>query len=282
MEREAHYCRPLFLLFHVLALPALLLLIDTNAAVARSIITASFLPSRVLFGRQTGLLIQKRHSKDAGKHGYGTLQTVLCRNMEDQNEEELQLATTTTAAVPLIIHHTAIKTRNITVAIQFYSLLGFQVTTRFRAGPARAAWLEFPNQSTSVCSCRLEVIEVPSFVLNEPEGMRRRAMDLMERQDLLGHNHFALDVTEQIRQNKGMENLCDWMQALNQTSIDTYNRMLRIALEPQQQMIGQGVFELAFLYDADGALVELLNKQTDLKQEIKSGWEPWDGQDFIQ
>ena len=143
--------------------------------------------------------------------------------------------------------------------------------------------MESPSkQNNNNNKCRLEIIEVPSFVLDEPEGMQRRALDLMQRQDLLGHNHFALDVTEQIQDSENMSNLQDWMQALNQTSIKTFNRMLRVALEPQQQMIGQGVFELAFLYDADGALVELLNKQTDLKQEMKSGWEPWDGRDFMQ
>ena len=206
---------------------------------------------------------------------------------------------------PLVIHHTAIKTRNITLATEFYSLLGFQVTTKFRAGPARAAWLELvsPDDGGESGGCRLELIEVPSFVLEEPAGMRRRAYDLMERQDLLGHNHLALDVTQQIAEAAAAANINDndnqdsdeeesnpsritdlttWLQALNQTSIDTSNRMLRVALEPQQQMIGQGVFELAFLYDADGALIELLNKQSELAQPMASGWERWNGRDFEQ
>lgn len=203
---------------------------------------------------------------------------------------------------PLVIHHTAIKTRNITLAMEFYSLLGFQVTTKFRAGPARAAWLELGSSTdadTTGSSCRLELIEVPSFVLDEPDGMRRRAYDLMDRQDLLGHNHLALDVTQQISEaasnwthddngsTRGddlnqVTDLASWLQALNQTSIKTSNRMLRVALEPQQQIIGQGVFELAFLYDADGALIELLNKQSELVQPMASGWERWNGLDFEQ
>ena len=193
---------------------------------------------------------------------------------------------------PLVIHHTAIKTRNITLAMEFYSLLGFRVSTKFRAGPARAAWLELGSNNPqenmpTVGACRLELIEVPSFVLDEPEGMKRRAYDLMDRQELLGHNHLALDVTHQIaaastRESGGVTDLTTWLQALNQTSIKTSNRMLRVALEPQQQMIGQGVYELAFLYDADGALVELLNKQSELLQPMASGWERWDGNDFQQ
>lgn len=91
------------------------------------------------------------------------------------------------------IHHTAVKTRNITVAIQFYSLLGFEVEARFRTGPARAAWL------TQASNSRLELIEVPSYLLDEPEGMKRRALNLVERQELLGWNHLALDVTEPLR-----------------------------------------------------------------------------------
>ena len=196
------------------------------------------------------------------------------------------------------MHHTAIKTRNITLAIEFYSLLGFEVSTKFRAGPAKAAWLELTGKSSNSSSsqntgCRLELIEVPSFVLDEPEGMKRRAFDLMDRQDLLGHNHFALDVTDQIASaaatsnssssnNKRISDLTTWLETLNQTSIETSNRMLRVALKPQQQMIGQGVYELAFLYDADGALVELLNKQTDLTQPMRSGWDRWNGSDFQQ
>lgn len=205
---------------------------------------------------------------------------------------------------PLVMHHSATKVRNITLAIEFYGLLGFQVSTKFRAGPARAAWLELGARNSNTNTgqdndastqsgggCRLELIEVPSFVLDEPEGMRRRAYDLMDRQDLLGHNHLALDVTHQIaaaascdddNNSSAVVDLTTWLQALNQTSIRTSNRMLRVALEPQQQMIGQGVYELAFLYDADGALIELLNKQSELSQPMASGWEPWDGSDFQQ
>jgi hypothetical protein len=37
----------------------------------------------------------------------------------------------------------------------------------------------------------------------------------------------------------------------------------------------------AFIYDADGALLELIRKQQDLIQEVASGWEPWDGEGFV-
>jgi len=130
----------------------------------------------------------------------------------------------------LATHHAAMKTRNITVAIQFYSLLGFQVETKFWAGPARAAWM----------------------------GTKRRAMNFMERQELLGWNHLALDATHAM-QEKGYSQLADWIQDLNATSLASFGKSLRVTLEPRQQIIGDSVYELAFLYDADGALVEFVH-----------------------
>lgn len=177
---------------------------------------------------------------------------------------------------PLISHHVAVKTRNITVSIQFYSLFGFEVDTRFRAGPARAAWLTQPDSPSS----RIEVIEVPSHLLNEPEGMKRRAMNLMERQELLGWNHLALDVTDSLRE-KGFTQLSELMQDLNATSVEQFGRGLRVALEPRQQIIGKHVYELAFLFDADGALIEFVHKQSDVEQEVASGWEAWNGKGFV-
>lgn len=177
---------------------------------------------------------------------------------------------------PLISHHVAVKTRNITTAIQFYSLLGFEPEAKFRAGPARAAWLTQPESPSS----RIELLEVPSYLLNEPKGMKRRAMNLMERQELLGCNHLALDVTGSL-ERQGHTQLSEWMQTLNATSVERFGRGLRVALEPRQQIIGKNVFELAFLFDADGALIEFVNKQSNVEQEITSGWDVWDGKGFV-
>ena len=175
----------------------------------------------------------------------------------------------------LFLHHAAIRTRNITTAIEFYSLLGFEVDCRFRAGPARAAWL-----TTSNSGARLELIEVPSYILNEPQAMRRRAPDLMENQIELGYNHMALDVTQQIRDLQ-LADLAAWMDRLDQSSVQRFGRNLRVALPPRQQMMGRSVYELAFIYDADGSLVEFLHQQAVVSQSIQSGWDPWDGQGFV-
>jgi catechol 2,3-dioxygenase-like lactoylglutathione lyase family enzyme len=203
-----------------------------------------------------------------------SLKNVRLQSSQSENQET---ETTDISETPILLHHTALKTRNITLAIQFYSLLGFEPTTKFRAGPARAAWLEQPG---TTWNSRLELIEVPYWMLNEPEGMKRRATDLNQRQDMLGQNHFALDVSQSMKE-QGMSSLSEWVAMLQAKSLHMFGKRLRIALAPQQQIIGNGVYELAFLFDADGALVELLHKQKDLPQRIDSGWEPWDGQGFV-
>lgn len=176
-------------------------------------------------------------------------------------------------APPVNLHHAALKTRNITMAIQFYSLFGFRVDCRFRAGPARAAWL------TSAGS-RLELIEVPGYLLQETEGTLKRALDLMQYPAMLGYNHVALDVTQQVRE-ANLTSLSEWISDLDLTSLNRFEKKLRVALPAQQQLIGKTVYELAFVYDADGALVELLHEQKVLDQDVESGWEPWNGTGFV-
>ena len=173
-------------------------------------------------------------------------------------------------------HHTAIKTKNITMAISFYGLFGYEVTCQFRAGPARAAWMQLPDDRG-----RLELIEVPSYLIQQP-----RAPNLSVRPDILGFNHVALDVSAQIqKESETSENktfsLATWIQDLNRTSMVLFNKTLRTAVyPPQQQIIGSNVYDIAFLYDADGCLLELLHQTHSLPQRVSSGWEPWNSTDF--
>ena len=239
----------------------------------------------------------------------------------------------------IYIHHTAIKTRNMTMALQFYSLLGFEATTKFRAGPAKAAWLQ-PRQppqhggfqdnnaeeeeetflegtsrrhrrsSSGGSNFRLELIEIPSYLLEEEESIAtaattpKRAPDLMKHVTALGLNHIALDVTSSIQQhleeskkdNVDVDTgdgprvssstttglLSAWLEELNQQSVNQFGKTLRMAVQPYQTMIGNGVYELAFMYDADGTLIELLYLQTELPQTIGSGWDPTERMEFQQ
>ena len=63
-------------------------------------------------------------------------------------------------SVTAVLHHAAVKTRSMEMALAFYSLLGFAPEAKFRAGPARAAWL---TNAASVGGegARIEIIEVP-------------------------------------------------------------------------------------------------------------------------
>jgi len=187
---------------------------------------------------------------------------------------------------PLYHHHTAIRTRNIENAIKFYSLFGYEIETKFRAGPARAAWLTTSNASDkkgqSDVSSRLELIEVPGYVLQESEGTIKRARDLLQNEALLGLNHYALDVTPYIKSLDKDEyyGLDQFLDEINGKSIEQFGKSLRVAMDPKQQVVGSQVFELCFLYDADGCVVELVRYIKDLDQIIQSGWEPWDGSGF--
>jgi catechol 2,3-dioxygenase-like lactoylglutathione lyase family enzyme len=238
----------------------------------------------------------------------------------------------------IYIHHTAIKTRNMTMALQFYSLLGLEATTKFRAGPAKAAWLQ-PRQPPQHGGCqddkaeeeeetlregtrrrhrrsssggsnfRLELIEIPSYLLEEEESIAtattpKRAPDLMKHVTAMGLNHIALDVTSSIQQRleeSKKDNvdvdagdgprvtsstttglLSAWLEELNQQSVNQFGKTLRMAVQPYQTMIGNGVYELAFMYDADGTLIELLYLQTELPQTIGSGWDPTERMEFQQ
>lgn len=163
------------------------------------------------------------------------------------------------------IHHMAIKTRDIELAIKFYSLLDFEVESKFLAGNVRAAWLQQTDGAV-----RLELLEVPSHMLG-PQSATRRAVDLVKRQELLGLNHYALDVTMSM-QKKNMKDLQQWLDYLSNRSKETFGKTLRIAVEPMEQIIGQHLYQLAFIYDSDGAIIELLYQQRKYKQEMIDGW----------
>lgn len=178
-------------------------------------------------------------------------------------------------------HHVAIRTRDIETAITFYSMFGFEVQHKFRAGTARAAWLAQEGVD-GVPPLRIELIEIPNYILDEQPGARARAVDLLARYDLLGYNHLALDVTHFCCMNKTdsdtVASLTDYMYHLNSTSQKIFGKTIRVALPPKQTMIGSDVYELAFIYDADGCLLELLNYQSTItswtyEEEILKWWQ---------
>jgi hypothetical protein len=140
-----------------------------------------------------------------------------------------------------------------------------------------------PRKGQTGVSSRLELIEIPSYILQEREGTMKRAVDLIQKEDMLGINHVCLDVTSYVQKIATDEyyGLDQFLNDVNQDSLEKFNKTLRVAVSPRQQVIGSQVYELAFIYDADGCVIELLRYIKDLKQNISSGWEPWDGVGFI-
>ncbi|MGY6529493.1 MAG: VOC family protein [Cyanobacterium sp.] len=140
------------------------------------------------------------------------------------------------------MHHVSIRTANILRAIAFYQLLGFSVKERFTTGYTLACWMEGLNS-------RLELIEIP-----EPKP----APDAFGDEHYVGYYHLSFDV------GNYTDNLPQWLGKLHQTFEQESKtnpreiKPLRILLSPQQQMIGDKVFEVAFIADDDGLPIELL------------------------
>ena len=205
-------------------------------------------------------------------------------------------------------HHTAMKTSNIEMSIAFYSLLDFYPVAKFRSGPARAAWLEhMPNGDASRkgsldsgsrinSAARIELIEIPEEILYEgideeerKQMPRKRALDRMTNSAVLGWDHMCLDVTESIRtmsvDGDNDENptgsLQGWIDALNSKSKSQFGKDLRVALEPRVKLFGREQHELAFIYDADGGLIELVNKLDGSESPVESSWDDEDDSRII-
>jgi hypothetical protein len=90
-----------------------------------------------------------------------------------------------------------------------------------------------------------------------------------------------------------------WLNRLNDTSVATFGKTIRLAIPPRSLWVGNGhlsgVYEIAFIYDNIGCLLELIHKQGEIftsidtnekypdnknLNSISSGWEPLDVQDF--
>ena len=205
-------------------------------------------------------------------------------------------------------HHMAMKTSNIEMSIAFYSLLDFHPIAKFRSGPARAAWLKHMangdtrsevganNSVRSNSAARIELIEIPDEMLYEgideearKQKPRKRALDRMANSAVLGWDHMCLDVSEAIRtmsEDGGNDenlrgNLQGWIDALNFKSQSKFGKDVRVALEPRVKVIGREQYELAFIYDADGGLIELVNKLDNSTPPAESSWDDEDDSRII-
>lgn len=140
------------------------------------------------------------------------------------------------------MHHASIRTANIRNAIAFYEQLGFSVCERFTTGYTLACWMEGLGG-------RIELIQIP-----EP----RPAPDAFEDEHYVGYYHLSFDITDVAVE------LPSWLTALKErfaeaqkTQPDQY-QALKVLLEPTQQQIGDRVYEVAFIADADGLPLEFI------------------------
>jgi catechol 2,3-dioxygenase-like lactoylglutathione lyase family enzyme len=140
------------------------------------------------------------------------------------------------------MHHASIRTANIHQAIAFYELLGFTVKERFTTGYTLACWLEGLGG-------RIELIQIP-----QPKP----APDAFADEHYVGYYHLSFDLTEVT------DNLSSWLNDLKakfaqatQNNPDIV-QPLKILLEPLQQMIGNQVYEVAFIADGDGLPLEFI------------------------
>lgn len=140
------------------------------------------------------------------------------------------------------MHHVSIRTANIHQAIAFYEQLGFTVRERFTTGYTLACWM-------TGLGGRIELIQIP-----EPKP----APDAFYDEHYVGYYHLSFDLTE------STSDLPSWLEDLKQ-KIATIpmngsvpDLTLKVLLEPEQQMIGETVYEVAFIADPDGLPLELI------------------------
>lgn len=149
-----------------------------------------------------------------------------------------------------MLHHASIRTADIHRAIAFYERLGFVVCERFTTGMTLACWMEGLGG-------RIELIQIP-----EP----RPTADAFGDEHYTGYYHLSFDLTNRV------DSLTDWLADLRQSvalaaappAPDSSEPSLppagalTILLEPQQQIIGDRIYEVTFLADADGLPLEFI------------------------
>lgn len=146
------------------------------------------------------------------------------------------------------MHHASIRTADIHRAIAFYEQLGFTVCERFTAGITLACWMEGLGG-------RIELLQVP-----KPNP----APDAFGDEQYTGYYHLSFDLTEVA------EDLPQWLSDVRdrfqQAAQETDQvQPLKVLLEPTQQMIGDCVYEVAFIADTDGLPLEFIRMMSRLR-----------------
>jgi catechol 2,3-dioxygenase-like lactoylglutathione lyase family enzyme len=144
------------------------------------------------------------------------------------------------------MHHVSIRTGDIHKAMAFYEQLGFKVSERFTTGYTLACWMEGLGG-------RIELIQIP-----QPKP----APDAFADEHYVGYYHLSFDLTEIT------PDLPTWLENL-QRKLAMVNQLppLKVLLEPTQQQIGDQVWEVAFIADADELPVEFIRLLTKKREK---------------
>ncbi|MCF2148387.1 VOC family protein [Desmonostoc muscorum LEGE 12446] len=135
------------------------------------------------------------------------------------------------------MHHASIRTANIHRAIAFYENLGFTISERFTTGYTLACWMEGLGG-------RIELLQIP-----EPKP----APDAFADEHYVGYYHLSFDLTEIT------PDLSTWLTSLQERVLKVEElEPLKVLLEPTQQQIGDRIYEVAFIADADGLPLEFI------------------------
>lgn len=136
-----------------------------------------------------------------------------------------------------MLHHVSIRTADIFRSIAFYEQLGFVMEEQFTTGSTLACWMVGLGS-------RVELLQIP-----EPKP----AADAFSDEHYVGYYHLSFEVETLAK------SLPDWIILLKH-KLDAIDQPLVILLTPQQQQIGDRVFEVAFVADPDGLPIEFLRE----------------------
>ena len=137
-----------------------------------------------------------------------------------------------------MLHHISIRTADIHRSIAFYECLEFGITERFTTGATLACWLEGMGS-------RIELIQIP---LPHP------APDAFGDEHYVGYYHLSFDLTDRT------PNLTTWLGDFTTSLQAVAQSAPPILLAPNQQMIGEAVYEVMFLADPDQLPLEFIRR----------------------
>lgn len=136
-----------------------------------------------------------------------------------------------------MLHHISIRTADIHRSIAFYECLGFEVSERFTTGYTLACWMSGLNGN-------IELIQIP-----EPKP----APDAFNDEHYVGYYHISFDLTA------ATPDLRTWLDKFATTLQSAALPAPQILLAPAQQIIGERVYEVAFIADPDGLPIEFIH-----------------------